>query len=288
MKIGRRAVKRALCLLFVLALAPSVRAEDAQISDPQDQTKKLNTLIEGSIDWYQVFPDAYSKTALRPQPVMRWRNVARGQAGEAMMVIWADHGRSLAFASIYPWEGHLCHEFGSLSRGNKLVARDKDTVIWAPNVAGIEFKDIPEFKDDPEASPPGDTPHARLRQMKLIAGRFKATMTGWKGDDSDREELRLLPRPLYRYDFKGVKEPPANLVDGAVFAFVMGTDPEVVMVLEVIGPSNEVRWQYAFARATSGGLEVKLEGQTIWTAEKFPANRVPTNPQVTVRRLIEE
>lgn len=282
MKIGCRAVTTASCLLFVLAAAQSVRAEDAPTDDPQDQTKKLNALIEGSVDWYEVFPDAYSKGVLRPQPVMRWRNAARGQAGEAMMVIWADNGRALAFASVFPWDGYLCHEFGSLSRGNTLVARDQGAIVWSPNVAGVEFKDVAD------APVPGETPSERLRQMKRIAERFKATMTGWKGNNSDREELRLLPRPLYRYDFKGVKEPPVNLVDGAVFAFVMGTDPEVVMVLEAIGPPTEARWQYAFARATSGGLEVKLEGQTIWTAEKFPATGVRTNPQVTVRRLIEE
>jgi hypothetical protein len=129
---------------------------------------------------------------------------------------------------------------------------------------------------------------ARLRQMKAIVERFKATMTGWKGDNSDREELRLLPRPLYRYELKEAKESIPNLVDGALFAFVMGTDPEVVMVLEAVGPTDQAVWQYAFARATSGGLEAKLDGRVVWTAEKFPPNRVPTNPQVTVQRLLDE
>jgi hypothetical protein len=149
-------------------------------------------------------------------------------------------------------------------------------------VAGVEFKNVPD------APPPAETPAARLRQMKSIAERFKATMTGWKGDNSDREELRLLPRPLFRYELKEAKESSPHLLDGALFAFVMGTDPEVVIVLEAVGPANEAVWQYAFARATSGGLETKLDGNVVWTAEKFPQNRVPTNPQVTVQRLLEE
>src|SRR5438045_1920729 len=85
-------------LLFVCIIAgflsgrdlPMVRADESTATDdPQDETKKLNDVIEKSIDWYEVFPDANAQSALRPQPVMRWRNVARGQEGEAMMVVWA-------------------------------------------------------------------------------------------------------------------------------------------------------------------------------------------------------
>jgi hypothetical protein len=270
-------------LAVSLAASPGFpRAEEPAPGDSRDEIKKLNETIEKSVDWYEVLPEASAMTALSPLPVMRWRNVARGQAGEAMMVVWAHNGRPVAMASIYPWEGYMCHEFGSLSRKARLVARDGTAVVWAPNAAGVDFKDVPG------APPPADTPAARLRQMKAIAERFKGTMTGWKGDDSDREELRLLPRPLYRYELKDAKEPDPNLLDGALFAYVMGTDPEIVLAVEAVGPANRIVWQYAFARATSGGLEARLDGAVVWTAEKFPPNRVPTNPQVTVRRLLDE
>src|SRR5262249_26872446 len=156
-----------------------------------------------------------------PQPVLRWRNVVRGQEGQAMLVVWPHGGRPVAMASIFPWEGMMCHEFDSLSRGNKLVARDRDRVIWSPAAAGAEFKDVPE------GARPAKTPAERLRQMKAIAERFKATMTGWQGDNTDREELRLLPRPLFRYDLTNAKDADPNLLDGALFAYVQGTDPEV-------------------------------------------------------------
>jgi hypothetical protein len=247
-----------------------------------EEPKKLNELIEKSVYWYDVFPAADSTTRLTPLPVMRWRNVARGQEGEAMMVVWPYNGRPVAMASIYPWQGAMSHEFDSLSRENKVIARDKERVIWSPETAGVEFKDVPA------APKPAKTHAERLRQMKAIAERFKATMTGWQGDDKDQEELRLLPRPLYRYDLKGVKEPDPNLLDGALFAYVQGTDPEVVLVLEAIGMAKESAWQYAFVRATSGGLEVKLGRQVVWTARKAPANRVPTLPHFTMRRALEK
>ena len=190
------------CCLISTAPDVSTRADDEPVvGETQVEAKRLNDRIEKSVDWYEIYPDTESKDLLKPQPVLRWRNVARGQAGEAMMVFWAWHGRPVAMASIYPWEGRLHHEFGSLSRSAKLIARDGGNIVWSPNAPGIEFKDVPE------APEPADTPVARLRQMRSIAGRPAPTPTGWKGDNSDREELRLLPCPLYRYDLKDALRP---------------------------------------------------------------------------------
>lgn len=249
---------------------------------PTEEPKKLNEIIEKAIDWYDVLPSADSESVLVPHPVMRWRNVVRGQEGQAMMVVWPHNGRPVAMCSIYPWNGKMSHEFDSLSREAKVIARDKDRVIWSPRTAGVECKDVPS------APKPAKTQAERLRQMKAIAERFKATMTGWQGDDADREELRLLPRPLYRYELKKAKDPDPNLLDGALFAYVQGTDPEVVLVLEAIGTANQAVWQYAFVRATSGGLEVKLGREAVWTAPKAPANRIPTLPHFTMQRVLEK
>ncbi len=283
MKIGRSLSVLLSCCLIASAPIPLVRADEEPAgNEGQVEAKRLNDRIEKSVDWYDVSPDADSQDILKPQPVLRWRNVARGQAGEAMMVFWAWHGRPVAMASIFPWEGMLYHEFGSLSRTAKLVARDRGNIVWSPNAPGVEFKDMP---DAPE---PADTPVARLRQMRSIAERFTATMTGWKGDNSDREELRLLPRPLLRYDLKDAKGAHPNLVDGAAYAFAMGTDPEVVLLLEAVSSGSEARWQYALARATSGGLEARLEGKVVWVGEKFSPNVGRTHPQFSLGRPLED
>ena len=271
-------------LLWCLAsfLAGNCGAEPPGDQAAPEEPKKLNEVIEKSVNWYDVFPAEDSTTPLAPQPVLRWRNVIRGQQGEAMMVVWPHKGRPVAMASIYPWRGKMSHEFDSLSREAKVIARDKDRVIWAPRTAGVECKEVPD------APRPAKTHAERLRQMKAIAERFKATMTGWQGDDADREELRLLPRPLYRYDLKNAKDPDPDLLDGALFAYVLGTDPEVVLVLEAIGTTENSAWQYALVRATSGGLEVKLGREVVWTAPKAPANRNPTLPHFTMQRDLEK
>jgi hypothetical protein len=250
--------------------------------DLPEEPRRINEQIEKSVHWYDVFPTADATNPLTPQPVLRWRNVVRGQVGEAMMVVWPHNGRPVAMASIYPWDGLMCHEFDSLSRRNNPVARDKDRVIWSPATAGGEFKDVPGTPK------PGRTPAERLLQMKAIAGRFQATMTGWQADNSDQEALRLLPRPLYRYELTNAKDPDPDLRDGALFAYVLGTDPEVVLILEAVGTAEKADWQYALVRATSGGLEVKLDNRVVWTAPKFPADRNPTLPHFTMRRGFEK
>jgi hypothetical protein len=244
---------------------------------PMEEPKQLNEEIEKSVNWYEVLPEEGAAKALTPVPVLRWRNVVRGQVGEAMMVVWPYRGRSIALASIYPWEGKMTHEFESLSRGRTLIARDKDRVIWAPESVGVEFKAIAK------APKPAKTPAERLRQMKAIAEGYKATMTGWAADNSDQEALRLLPRPLYRYPLKADGERDPELLEGALFAYTLGTDPEVVLVLEAIGTAEKADWQCSFVRATSGGLEVRRGGEVVWSAPKHPANRNPKLPHFAMR-----
>src|SRR5579859_7434778 len=100
-------------LLWYLAsfLPGSCGAEPPGKDAASEEPKKLNDLIEKSVHWYDVFPAADAMIRLDPQPVLRWRNVIRGQEGEAMMVVWPHNGRPVAMASIYPWEGWMCHEF---------------------------------------------------------------------------------------------------------------------------------------------------------------------------------
>jgi hypothetical protein len=281
LRVARTLVGGLLWGLISVAIVQASGAEPPAKTDPPEEPKKLNEVIEKSINWYDVLPEEGAKP-LTPVPVIRWRNVVRGQEGEAMMVVWPHNGRPVAMASIYPWEGAMTHEFDSLSRGTKLRAYDKDRLIWAPEAAGVEFKAVPK------APQPAKTGPERLRQMKTIAEGYKATMTGWAANNSDQEALRLLPRPLYRYDLAAAKEPDPNLLDGALFAYVQGTDPEVVLVLEAIKTAEKVEWHYAFVRATSGGLEVKAGDEVVWTATKHPANRNPKLPHFSMRRVLEK
>lgn len=251
-------------------------------SDGEDKNERLQAVVEESVKWYELLPDADSETAMQPLVALRWRNASRGQKGEDLLVLWNYKGRPQAAASLFPWGAELCHEFVSLSRETTLIAKDQTAVVWSPSEPGVEFHDVPD------AARPAASEAARLREMKSIPQQFAVTMTGWKADDSDREEMRLLPRPLYRYALKNSNDSHPDLQDGAVFAFVQGTDPEALLLLESVG-SDERHWQYAFARGTSGGLEARLADSVVWTAEKYPsAPQERQKPQIYLRRFMDQ
>ena len=90
-----------------------------------EETARLSDLIENAVDWYELRSGPESSVVLKSRPVMRWRNVTRGQDGEAMMVIWSDGQRPEAVASIFPWQENLVHEMDSLSRDRNLRALDR-------------------------------------------------------------------------------------------------------------------------------------------------------------------
>ena len=195
-----------------------------------------------------------------------------------MFVLWVHEGLPEASASIFPYEGSIHHEFVSLSRGANLVAHDAGRVIWSPATPGIAFKDLPG------ASAPADNPAARLKQMKGLADRFKVAITGWKADKSDREELRLLPRPLYRYEPSEAPGRGSGWIDGGVFAFVQGTDPEAILLLEAVHADGSPRWQYAFARATSTALEARLDKTVVWAVDALAGKMTPRDTQMWLSR----
>jgi hypothetical protein len=135
------------------------------------------------------------------------------------------------------------------------------------------FSDAPA----PESSRP-----ARLRQLKALAERFQSSMLGWKADSNDQENLPLLNRPLYRYEPE-----PGEVVDGAVFAFVQGTDPESLLLIELVEEDSRQQWMYAFARRTAGKLDGRLDDKLVWTAPLNPEYKDPRGPHFTIHIPLE-
>jgi hypothetical protein len=178
---------------------------------------------------------------------------------------------------VYPWSGRLIHDFSSLSRG-RVAGRRANELFWETDQPGVEFRHIPD------AEPPAESRAARLRQMKeLVRARFEGTLVGWKSDDSDRQELRLLPRPLYRYEASS-----DGAVDGAVFAYAMGVDPELLLLLEAMSDGGDAHWEYAFVRRTSGELQGRLDRNVVWTAARYPRVDDPSGLERSVGRPLPE
>jgi len=220
------------------------------------EQRTLRELIDEAVNWYELLPSAASDTPMESLVVLRYVNHAR-ESSSGTLVLWLYQGRPEAAATVYDWYGRIGHGFVSLSRGNKMIAREGQRVIWHPAKPGIEFRPVPD------APQPADTAAERLRQMKTLSKHFGSTLLGWKEDNSDREALRLLATPLYRHKSKA-----PDLLDGVVFAFVQGTDPETLLLLEAARVGDRYEWQYGFARQTHGALDGRYRGKVVWTAER--------------------
>jgi hypothetical protein len=90
--------------------------------------------------------------------------------------------------------------------------------------------------------------------MRMLSKEFEASIR----DTGVTQPLRPLPQPIYRYQTQHVEE------DGAVFAYVSGTDPELIMVLESRATDDGPKWHFAAGRYANIPLELKHRGTTVW------------------------
>ena len=270
------AICSTLAALVCLTTWGSGLRADEPAAESEDDRTPLQALIDETLDEFQLLSGPDLDEPLTIVSRLRWDNNARGSAS-GLTAIYALRGRAQAVVCVYPWSDRLVHDFGSLSRG-RLIGKLDGTVYWEPENPGVAFQPIPN------ADPPRSSEGSRLLQMKELARtRFSAQLVGWKSDDSDREELRLQTRPLYRYE-----SPAGEVIDGAVFSFVVGVDPEVLLLIEAIDNDGEPRWEYSFVRRTSGELLGRLDDTIVWRAERFPVSTDPSGTYRGVTRPLPE
>jgi hypothetical protein len=193
--------------------------------------------------------------ALEREPLLRWNNqVVREDDG--MLFLWTagNKGRPVAAAQFFLVERQWHHEFQSIADG-PFEARNGEWV-WKPSKAGLEWKSAGKLA--------GDSAAQRLRHIKSWIGQFTAAVDPDEAFERP-EQLRLLTTPVYRYT-----SPESGIVEGEVFAFVQGTNPEILLLVEACADGT---WRYGFARMSCFYLRVYRDGQIVWRAEREP---VPT------------
>ena len=268
-RIGIRIVIAWLCCGLLSAVA---FAEDE--SEVSRELAQLRKQLDAAAREFQLTVERDKHVIeLSPIAALRWDSNARGTlSGVTTLFIGA--GRPEAVCCTYTLGNNVTHVFTSLSRG-KLQARLGDATVWEPTESGVKFQPIPK------AAAPAENPAGRLRQMRELSNRFESKLLGWGGDNPIREELRLLPRPIYRYE----KLPQGEILDGAVFAFVTGVDPETLLLIEAVASDGRSRWEYSFARRTTGELEGRLDQKVVWTADAHPVVTERNRPD---RKFVQE
>jgi hypothetical protein len=207
---------------------------------------------------------------LKKEPVFDWFNPLRSGLQQGVVFLWLRDGRPAALGCIFSQPEprlpgrRINHEFHALDP-EKLVVKREGYNQWRPQ-AGLARKELPD------AAAPAAAPGARLLQMRRLAQEF----SGHSIDrDGQRWELRLLPKPLFRYPAA-----KTGVVDGALFALMSsaGTDPEVLLLIEAKEAEGKLRWEYACGRFSDWELHVSRKDKEVFSSIPSETNPFSHDP----------
>jgi hypothetical protein len=235
-----------LLTIAVLAQAPAEKP-------PATEVERLHAEYRADAEKYAFFADAERQQPLKlvEKPVMKWAN---DDDWSGDVFLWTRDGLPAVIGC--PLSGpvgqadfNMFHEFHLLDSRPIAAAELQTRRTWQPT-EGLKREPMLDQK------PAADTPTGRLVQMRQIAKGFTAHMQAdgpW--------ELRLLPQPLFRYG-----DASGEVIDGAIFTWVWskGTDPELVMLVELRPSRRGTTWYYAPVRFSNRALWLKYENLEVW------------------------
>jgi hypothetical protein len=241
-------------VVVLCAAAWTQQPPASKTNDDEARAAQAGALARKAVEEFTLRA-AEEPLVLEREPVLKWANPVLGSIHGAVFV-WTANGRPQAITSVFKWFApakHLGVEFHSLA-SVPITGEREGKQVWYPTGGGIELKPIPG------ADAPVALPTARLRQMRALANQFTATATTPEGIT---HELRLLTKPIYRDS----SADSGAMSDGALFVFVLGTDPEIVLRI-VASPDKRgaSQWHYALARMSYRGLSAAHRGQAVWSA----------------------
>lgn len=225
-----------------------------QVSTEPDSTKAKQASLERILADLSEFEisvvvEPPEELALSRTPVFRWNNPIRS-VDDAAVFVWLSKDRPELVATVMSYRDRnrnlrRAYEFLSISQ-NRLNAVQNGVRMWHPEKPGFTWRSVPD------APAPADTPVQRRQQMHNLATTFQVAVQS----DQNRSELRMLSRPLYRY-----QNADAGILEGALFAFVEGTDPELILALEAT--RDDPSWKFASGRLTRWAIDVRYQDKLV-------------------------
>jgi hypothetical protein len=217
---------------------------------------------------------------LEPTPILRWSNPVSG-IEDGTMWLWTKDGIPVATMDLFSsTKGRtLVHQCQSLSTA-AFECRVDAAVMWAPKMGGLERRRVSD------AQPPADTAAKRLIQLRALAAEFAIEddfKTKFRGTEFVTHQLRLMPQPVYRY-----RRSSGDVVDGAIFAYVLGTACEALLVLEARMVNGQPEWQFALAGQTCYALRAKHRGETVWDQPCWDDHFRTNAPYYSFHRTMDE
>lgn len=259
---GYRRKVAVIAVFTICFLAPGL-ASLLQAQDEASSKKRLE-LMQSVIANFEVASDdgdSESDLRLSNAPLLRYSDPTRDLMDDSVLLdagVWqlGQSGRPKAFVVLEIYRASessavLAYEFVSLTPEKlSMVSKSPETIRWRANGTDAKRAELSG------AMKPAGTEGGRLIQMRKLARRFRVIE---KLRDSTIE-CRLMPQPIARYSAE-----PDGIIDGAVFVFSNGTNPEAGVILEC----DRTSWSYSAFRLGAAELSVQLDEQKIATFNPF-------------------
>ncbi len=248
-----RQIVRGILLCWALIATPLWAADPPPESDPADDAHfqyllKRQQAMTVKVDGHEA--------VLQTKPLFRWQNPVSGANGAVFVWSWQDRPVVLAKTHLNDLKQHYVESMSAATSRPFEVRRD-GALYWSP--------------DDREISPqavtnveiPAEIASIRLTQMRAIARRYRLT-SFWGEENRSEWELRLLSTPLLRY-----ASPEAGVIDGALFGFAQGTNPEAVLVVEATESATGKNWVAYPVRLSGYAIKAWRDEQLILDVPKL-------------------
>lgn len=253
-------VRIVLSTTLAIAICPAgrTRADDAAgVAKGKAARLEQMELRARSAVIHFVDGDRDRKIDVHPQPLLRYNDTPRGFR-DATLWLWIADGRPVAIEKV--------EDLRTAGQGPRWLtcmaslAPEKIETRWDGGQAYAFKKPGVEFRALKGAPPPEPREAGRLRQFKAQAQRFSATLQQFGTDD--RQEMRLLTRPLHRYAIPG-----EEVGDAIIFAWTAnGTNPDALLVIEQRARAKQApEWVYSLVGVTADTVDLKLDGETVQT-----------------------
>jgi hypothetical protein len=246
-------------VLVLTVLSASSFAAPSRGEEPPAKvaaTEKRMAFMKSVLGRFSVHVGNRTDEAQASDPLLRWSSPISGKSDGILVVFAFDRGRPAAIGKFFPHStpGQWVNQFSVVASDNALIMRSGEP-FWKP----AEY--ICKFADLADSPTPAEKPAARLSQMRQIAREFSVT-DHFGGAEITQHPLRLMPEPIYRYS--GAEE----ILDGALFAFALGTNPECNLLIEAYQDKTAKRYRYAFVPMTIYELQAKYKTEPVWEIER--------------------
>jgi hypothetical protein len=259
------------CLLLVLVLAaggqPTKKADEKppDLAPPtaKELADKRMVFMKAALSRFTIQVAGRKEAAKVGDPCLRWTDPVSNATDGVIAVYAHDGGRPDAVAQFFfNAQKKWIAEFTIIPDAGVTILRS-GREHWKPSEYVCRFADLPN-------SPvPDDKLALRLRQMRAIAADF--AVVDYFGAQEVKTNLRLLAQPAYRYAEE------KKILDGAMFVFAHGTNPECCVLLEAYRDAKGPRYRYAVAPMSIYKLEVTYKDAAVWSVERRHPGRKATS-----------